>query len=81
MKLGRGLRLDEVAEAAEETQRGIDDIVFALFLLHGGFGLLAAAPEDDAIMGIEDEEAYLDDRRRRKGCAGGAGRGRCHRRR
>ena len=60
-KLGCGLGLDGVAEASEEAERGFYFIVFALFFFHGGLGLLVAAPENYAVMGIEDEETYLGD--------------------
>src|ERR1039458_7237563 len=69
-RLGRRLGLYEVAEAAEEAQRGIDFIVFALALLQRRFGLLAAAPEDDTIMGVENGEPNLEDIRGRRRAAG-----------
>src|SRR5208337_3023605 len=59
MELRRGLRLNDIAEAAEETQRSIDDIVFALLLLHGGLGLLNPAPEYGMIARVENKQADL----------------------
>jgi hypothetical protein len=56
-----GFGLDEVAEAAEETERSLDGIILALLLLHGGLGTLAAAPEDGTIMGVENGEKNLCD--------------------
>jgi hypothetical protein len=65
-ELRRRLRFDAVAEAAEERQRSIDLIIFAPLPLHGPFGLLAAGPEDNAIMGVENKQPNLRDAGGRK---------------
>jgi hypothetical protein len=42
--LGPRFGLDYVAEAAEEAQGGVYQLIFVTLLVEGGFGLLVAAP-------------------------------------
>jgi hypothetical protein len=72
--LRRRLGFDAVAEATEEAQRGIDNIIFALLLFDGGFGLLGVTPENDTIVSIENEEPELRDVGGRRIPAGGGAR-------